>query len=268
MTDSNGTKLAMYSGTVGLVGKREIEKDVDDLVDKLGEWLCGYAIQRVGEAGVFHLAVSGGSTPEKLYVRLMTDPRYRLMPWAKTHLWMVDDRCVPADDERSNQRMLNELLVEHSGIPRGQAHMMPVMEAGGAERYEAEMRGWLDVEGVDGRLDCVLLGMGGDGHTASLFPQSPALGEGERWVVLNDGERVIEPRPRMTMTYPLINGARRIGVLVTGGGKREMLGRVSDAGVNGEGDVMELPILGVTPTDDDTELTWWLDSAAACGDGV
>jgi 6-phosphogluconolactonase len=104
---------------------------------------------------------------------------------------------------------------------------MPVLAADGAARYEADLRAALaerrDLE--DRRLDAVVLGMGADGHTASLFPGSPALDEQQRLVVLNDGDRVDAPRPRMTMTYPLLNRARLIALLVTGASKKPALER-------------------------------------------
>ena len=265
MKKPNGTNLAMYGATVGLWGRREIERDVDDLIDKLAWELCEFGLKRVEEAGEFHLALSGGTTPERLFTRLMIDPRFRVLPWTKTHLWQVDDRCVPMEDERSNARMLRELLIDHSGIPANQAHLMAVLEERGDERYERELREQVGKGKVGERLDFVLLGMGGDGHTASLFPGSPALGERERWVVFNDGERVVEPRPRMTMTYPVVNGARKIGVLVTGAGKHEMLRKVAQAAESGVGDALELPILGVRPSEEDGVLTWYLDGEAAAG---
>ncbi len=246
----------------GLGGRCVIVEEVDELVDQLAREIHRFAHQRLREAGVFHLALSGGSTPQALYQRLITDPAYRLLPWSDTHLWIVDDRCVPLEDERSNFRMIRDLIVNHVNMPASHVHPMPVMEPGGDERYERDLRASLSPPSVENRLDYVLLGMGNDAHTASLFPQTPALGETRRWVLLNDGPTVASPRPRMTMTYPLINAARRIAVLVTGSGKHATLLKVA---AKGPRDPRHLPVAAVAPIHKDTELTWYLDQAAATG---
>lgn len=257
-------RVALYTPTQGLCGKRVIVEEADALIDQVAQEMSDFARQRVMRAGVFHLALSGGSTPQALYRRLMIDPRYRLFPWAKTHLWIVDDRCVPADDDRYNSNMVRGLIADHADLPNNNFHPMPVLEADGDRAYEHELRELLAEEGVNDRLDYTLLGMGGDGHTASLFPQTPGLEESDRWVVLNDGELVAEPRPRMTMTYPLINSSRMITLLVTGAGKHAMLRKVADATRSG-GDARNPPIAGIAPTHDDAEMIWYLDKAAAIG---
>lgn len=249
----------------GLPGARVITPDVEDLVDWVARDMAWLAHRRMHEAGVFHLALSGGSTPQTLYRRLMTDPRYRLFPWRRTHLWIVDERCVGFDDDRSNFKLIRELIVEHCDVPASYVHPMPVLEEAGAEKYESQMRRALGTPEIDNRLDYVLLGMGSDAHTASLFPRTPALTERERWVLLNDGDAVAPPRPRMTMTYPLINSARRIGVLVTGEGKHATLQQVALAAGTGKPEVQRLPITGIKPIYDDAELVWYLDYAAALG---
>jgi len=256
-----------FKSTLGLRGERVIAADADTLIDLLARDMAQFAHMRVRECGAFHLALSGGSTPQALYQHLMIDPRYRLFPWPQTHLWLVDDRCVAFDDERSNWRMIRELIVDHVDMPAEQVHPMPVLEDDGDAAYEAALRAALRAEGVGGRLDFVLLGMGGDGHTASLFPHTAALDEAKRWVVFNDGETVAEPRPRMTMTYPLINSARRIAALITGDSKHAMVQAISLALDRDDADVARLPITGVQPIYDDATLVWYLDRAAACGAG-
>ncbi|MHC4993734.1 MAG: 6-phosphogluconolactonase, partial [Planctomycetota bacterium] len=152
-------------------------------------------------------------------------------------------------------------IVDHVTMPGNNFHPMGVLDKGGDQAYENDLRRLLGAEGVGGRLDYALLGMGGDGHTASLFPQTPGLDESNRWIVFNDGELVADPRPRLTMTYPLINSARYIAVLVTGAGKHERLVDVAKAGR----DIHRVPITGVIPTADDIDLVWYLDHAAATG---
>jgi 6-phosphogluconolactonase len=256
--------LQTHLALAGLRGRRVIEPDVEALVDRVADDICQLARHRVGVAGEFHLALSGGSTPKLLYQHLVIDPRYRSMPWDSTHLWIVDERCVPFDDEKSNYRMINELIIEHVPIGVAHVHPMPVTEQAGDVKYEKDLRAALDTPASGGRLDLVLLGMGPDGHTASLFPRTPGLTETERWVILNDGEAVMAPRPRMTMTFPLINNARHIGLLVTGESKHAMLKQVADS-PDAPDHVQTLPVTGVRPAGEDSEMTWYLDQAAATG---
>ncbi len=240
----------------GLRGQRVVCPDVDRLVERLADELVEAARCGLRERGAFQLALSGGSTPAPLYRRLSGQPDF---PWPRTELWLVDERCVDPDDDRSNFRMIRELIVDRVAIPGARVHPMPVLEADGDRRYEAALRSALEASA--GRLDFVLLGMGADGHTASLFPHSPALSERERWVVFNDGPRVTPPRPRMTMTYPLLNAARSIALLVTSEGKHATLSRVSGS----PGDPERFPVGGIDPVHADALLCWYLDRAAATG---
>ncbi|MBM4111839.1 MAG: 6-phosphogluconolactonase [Phycisphaerae bacterium] len=231
------------------------------LHERLAADLIAQALNCVHRFGDYHLALSGGSTPMPFYERLMTDPNYRLMPWRRTHLWIVDERRVPFEDEKSNYRHIHEIIAEHADIPAAQVHPIPAMEEDAAAQYERALReslGWRE-RGQD-RLDFVLLGMGDNGHTASLFPMTRVLDERERWVGLCDGPTVTPP-PRVTMTYPLINAARFVGVLVVGANKAEMISRVA----RGKEDYHELPIKGIQPLAG--ELRWYLDRAA-CGDST
>ncbi len=237
-------------------GHAVMKPDSEDLHYALGADLMMHAHNCVRTFGDFHLALSGGSTPMPFYMRLMVDPAFRSFPWKRTHLWIVDERCVPNDDERSNYKHISEYLLDHSDMPRDQAHPVRATDEKGPRRYERELEealGWRE-RGHD-RLDFVLLGVGSDGHTASLFPNSPALNETERLVVGNDGPEVTPPA-RVTMTYRLINASRFIAVLVTGKGKREIVERVRKA----EDNWRDLPILGVKPQSG--VLRWYLDEAA------
>jgi 6-phosphogluconolactonase len=187
----------------------------------------------------------------------MYDPRLREFPWKKTHLWQVDERCVPDDDDRRNWKMIGDLLLEHSDIPRPQTHPMPVLEDDGDEQYERSLREALEwrEKGHD-RLDYVLLGMGGDLHTASLFPGSPALeADPGRLTVFNDGPNVTPPK-RMTLTYELLNASRFLCVMVTGEGKRPAIERITA----GDLERTEAPVVGVEPLGG--VLRWYLDRPA------
>lgn len=231
---------------------------IDELIDLVAADLVVHAENCVRQFGDFHMALSGGSTPAPLYERLMYDPDYRRLPWRRTHLWIVDERCVPFDDPRSNFRMINETIVDHADIPQEQVHPIFAMSATGDVEYETSLRetlAWRE-KGQD-RLDYILLGMGADGHTASLFPHSPALQETARLMRMNISPEAA-PHERLTMTFPLINASRFVAVLVTGKSKAAMIQRLC----SGDDPVDELPIKGVAPLNG--ELKWYLD-AQACG---
>ena len=253
---------------LNLPGTTVVAPDTEDLFDRLGSALMAASMDAVSERGVFHLALSGGGTPEPFYIRLVTDPKFRLIPWQKTHVWIVDERRVPEDHDKANIKMIREALTDHVPTPAEQVHAMPVMDDDPAGRYEAELSEAFGIPADGGdvpRLDFILLGMGGDCHTASLFPESPALDVVDRWIVENDGEKVVPP-PRLTMTYPLINNGRQVAVLAVGSGKQEALQRVADQHATGQPDVQNIPISGIDPSGEaggGGSLTWYLDDAAA-----
>lgn len=243
-----------------LPGEVEVFAEADHALDRLAGELVVHALECVRRFGDFHLALSGGSTPMPLYERLMIDPAYRRMPWRKTHLWIVDERRVPFDDDRSNYKHIKEIIGDHSDIPPNQLHPMEATRDDADVAYEQALQealGWRE-KGQD-RLDFVLLGMGPDGHTASLFPNSRALDVDDRLVTLNDGPTVVPP-DRVTMTYKLINASRMIVPLVIGAGKAEMVERVA----TGDDPVHDIPIKGIDPIGG--RLCWYLDDAA-CGRG-
>ncbi len=245
--------------TPTLSGTVVVRPDADAVLTALASDLVQQAKACARQFGSFHLALSGGSTPMPLYRRLMYDPVFRDLPWRQTHVWMVDDRRVPHEDAQSNFGHIGGLLRHHSGIPAEQLHAMPIGDDGDV-LYEKELRSVLEwrEKGHD-RLDFVLLGMGGDLHTASLFPGSRALdAPSDRLVVLNDGAGVTPP-PRITMTFGLLNASRVLAVLVTGKGKRDAIEQLSAGGLS----VREAPITGIEPMAG--ELRWYLDHAACPG---
>ncbi len=270
-----------------LPGSVVVRATVDDLIDAMAADLMVHAMNCVRTFGDFHLALSGGSTPLPFYRRLMYDPNYRGMPWARTHLWIVDERRVPFDDERSNFRSISETIGEHSGIPPEQVHPIFAMAADADTSYETLLRetlAWRE-PGHD-RLDYVLLGMGTDAHTASLFPNSaalaaelhemgrsaPAADSGRvgietssvprqpRLVRINAGQNVTPP-DRVTMTLRLINASRFIGVMATGANKRATITQILSQPRPATPDVVQaFPILGVKPIGG--TLRWYLDQEA------
>lgn len=263
-----------------LPGVVVLRADADQAIDAIAADILIQAHNCVRSFGDFHLALSGGSTPQPLYERLMIDPRFRDLPWTRTHLWLVDERRVPEDDDKSNFRMIRETIVDHSGIPSEQVHPMPAMDDDADVAYERTLRevlGWRE-KGHD-RLDCTVLGMGTDGHTASLFPHSDALklslrssmftgssgpaSAGVPLVKINRGSHVTPPE-RVTLMLPFINASRMIAVLALGTAKRAMLTRIVDACARertpGPSVIESLPILGVRPLAG--ELRWYIDNDA------
>jgi 6-phosphogluconolactonase len=215
------------------------------------------AIASVADRGRFSIALSGGSTPRAVFARLAGDETARLkVSWRQIDWWWSDERTVPPGDPDSNFRMAFESLLGHVPIDPARVHRLKgeVEPAQAASEYERELRAAFGVSaGEIPRFDLVLLGLGADGHTASLFPGTPAVTERERLVVANDvpAMRAV----RLTFTLPLINRARRVAFLVSGAEKAPILARVL------EGPRGALPAQLVSP--DDGELVWIVDSAAA-----
>ncbi len=239
-----------------LPGTVRVSATADATIDALAADLVAHALACVRQFGDFHLALSGGNTPFPLYERLMYDPMYRDLPWKRTHLWMVDERCVPFDDPMSNFGKISEIIVDHSGIPPEQVHPIEATASDADVRYERTLRetlAWRE-KGHD-RLDFVLLGMGDNGHTASLFPHTAVLGVKDRLAARCTGADVTPDR--ITMTYPLLNASRVLAPLVVGAGKAEMVARVA----TGHDPIEEIPIKGIRPVGG--ELRWYLDAAAA-----
>lgn len=199
----------------------------------------------------FTLALSGGNTPRSLYHLLATDYRHRI-DWYRVHLFWGDERYVPPDHPASNYRMVRETLIESLGIPSANVHAMPVEESSperAAERYEGHLRAFF---GATPRFDLILLGMGADGHTASLFPGTPALAERKRWVAV--GEAPTEPRIRLTLTLPALNTAKSVYFLVTGADKAEVVRSVL---------LENAPLPAGLVKPEAGERIWWLDREAA-----
>ncbi len=243
-----------------LPGTVVLRSSPEDLIDAIAADLFFHAKNCVRAFGDFQLALSGGTTPEPLYRRLMYDPSYRDLPWKRTHLWIVDERRVESDDDRSNFKMIRETLVTHSDIPDTQVHPIPALAEDADTRYETELKetlAWRE-KGHD-RLDYVLLGMGADAHTASLFPNSPALTSSGRLIAINSGPTVTPP-DRVTMTFDLLNASRFIAVMVTGEKKRDTIAKLAALK---HPDPAALPITGIQPLGG--ELRWYLDAASVPG---
>ena len=214
------------------------------------------SIEAVSERGSFSVALSGGTTPRRVYELLASDDYRTQVTWASVHVFFGDERTVAPDHPDSNFRMANEALLSRVALPARNVHRMNGVgdAAANASRYESELRAIFgDAEWP--RLDLVMLGMGDDGHTASLFPGTTALAEERAWVVANWIEKF--QTWRITLTAPAINAAHRVLFLVTGAGKAERLREV----LKGERDPSRLPSQLIQPRDG--TLEWLVDRAAA-----
>jgi 6-phosphogluconolactonase len=203
----------------------------------------------VRERGRFLLALSGGRTPITLVRRLASPPWIDRIAWEATHIFWSDERCVPPTDPASNAGAAMRAGLDRVPIPAENVHRIegdrPPIDA--ADRYEAALR---EILGPNGRLDLCLLGLGDDGHTASLFPRHQALREKTRWVLAVHTSA--EPPWRVTMTLPLINRSREVLFLVSGREKAAAFRRVR------AGD--DLPAAHVAAEN----LAWLVDRAAIC----
>jgi len=190
------------------------------------------AIARVSIAarGRFTIALSGGTTPKRTY-ELLVDKHRTDIDWTHVEFVFGDDRFVPPDDPRSNYRMAREALFDRAPIPASGVHAIPA-DAGtveaAAESYERTLRRVLHADANEPEfIDLVLLGIGPDGHTASLFPGSPALEEGTRWTRAVEAPTTVQPAvPRVTVTLTFLAGARTILFLVAGSDKRPVLSEI------------------------------------------
>lgn len=211
----------------------------------------------VAKRGRFAIALSGGHTPAKMYSLWAGTEQYRSKtPWDRVHLFWSDERYVPADDPRSNYRMARETLIAHVPIPAENVHPMPTNLSSPdecASAYEAELRKFFVA--APPAFDVQLLGIGEEGHTASLFPGSTLLDEKLRWVA---AVRVpAEPPQRITVTPAVLNQGRNTFFLVAGEGKRAILSAIRDeSGTNPS----RYPAARIHPP---TEPVWFLDQAAA-----
>ncbi len=214
------------------------------------------ANESLGEKGKFAMAVSGGSTPRPMHRLLVKEPYLSGIPWRNTHIFWVDERCVPEEDPDSNYGAAKRDFLDLVPISSDQIHYMPgeLPPDEGARRYVKEIIEFFQLKDNEFPIfDLVLLGMGADGHTASLFPGHRALEERERLVVsLRGGNPDVY---RLTLTLPVINNAKKILFLVSGKEKSGILKEVFKEGPK------ILPAQRIQPVDG--ELIWLIDRQAA-----
>ena len=232
-----------------------IQPDLDALSLGAAEAAVGIINDAVWRTGRCSLVLSGGSTPIALH-RLLASTFHDRIPWAQVHVFWGDERYVPSDDPRSNYRMAKATLLDHVPCPPANIHPMPTHlgePAVAAHAYEATLDHYW--AGEEPRLDLVLLGMGRDGHTASLFPGSPALHEQQRWVVMTRAPA--EPVLRLTLTLPALARSAHAHFLVAGADKADALKHV----LSGTADPTLYPAAAVRPVNG--EVIWWVDREAA-----
>jgi 6-phosphogluconolactonase len=233
----------------------------DDLADAAAELVVEAAAEAQRRAGRVTLALSGGSTPRGLYRRLAAEPFASRMPWPDTHVFWTDERHVAPDDPASNFRMAEKALLRHVPVPAGHVHRISG-EDPDAERaardYEELLRRAFDLPaGRFASFDIMLLGMGADGHTASIFPGTQAVREQERQVVAPFVPS--QHTHRITMTPPVIAHARTTIVLVSGTEKADALREALDA----PSDADRIPIHCLRESQG--RVVWLVDRSAASG---
>jgi 6-phosphogluconolactonase len=211
----------------------------------------------VAERGLFTVALAGGSTPRRVYELLAGAEFRERVDWENVHVFFGDERAVPPDHAESNFRMAFDALLSRVPVPERNVHRIEGVgdAAANASDYESEMRGLFGDDAEWPRLDLVMLGMGDDGHTASLFPDTAALEERRAWVAANWVEKL--GAWRVTLTAPAVNAARHVLFLVVGANKAERLREV----LKGGRDPARLPSQLVRPHEG--TLEWFLDRAAA-----
>ncbi len=228
-----------------------VARDPEDLAHRAARWITDLA---AASPDRFAVALSGGSTPRRLYQLLAEEPYRSRLPWQRVHWFWGDERFVPWDHPDSNYGMVRTALLAHAPIPPENVHGIETsgMPGEAAHRYQDRLQAYYGADALDPArplFDVQLLGLGPDGHTASLFPGTSVLHERGRWVAEVVGAK---PEARITLTYPALDSSRHVAFLAAGPDKREMLARALD------GD-QALPAARVRPQGD---LTWFVDDAA------
>ncbi len=233
-------------------------EDGAEVARRAAERFIEIAREATNANGKFSVALAGGSTPKKLYELLASDEYRDQIEWPKVHIFFGDERCVPPDDAESNYRMANEAMLARVHVPPQNVHRMvgDGDAVANARLYEDELRGYFEEEQWP-RFDLVLLGMGDDGHTASLFPGSQALQETSAWATANWVEKF--QTFRITLSAPAINHAAHVLFLITGAGKAARLPEV----IKGERDTNRLPSQLIQPQAEGGKLEWLIDKDAA-----
>ena len=234
------------------IGRIEILADPLALAHHVAEWMTQAALAADGS---FRVSLSGGSTPKTLYGLLASDEFRSRFPWQRVSWYWGDERFVPYDHPDSNFRMTCEAMLAKAPVPRGNIHPIPTDGSpdDAARRYELTLQQTYGGASLDPHrplFDVTLLGLGPDGHTASLLPGEPVLSERKRWVAAVGHGR---PEVRITLTYPALESSRRVAFLVAGEEKAAIFAAIR------KGD-SRVPAAQIRPVG---ELFWFVDQAAA-----
>ncbi|HWE00947.1 MAG TPA: 6-phosphogluconolactonase [Tepidisphaeraceae bacterium] len=231
----------------------DVSANMDDLLYQAAQRITAAAERAVRERGEFSFVLSGGHTPQGLYMLLAREPYRLLVDWKKVSVYFGDERCVAPDSDQSNFRMANESLLSKAPIPPERIFRMrgEIDPQEAAKEYGELLKSRFGEKGPD----MILLGMGDDGHTASLFPGAEALRERKHRCVATHVEKL--NAWRITMTAPFINRAAAVMIMVAGRGKASRVKEV----LEGPSDPERLPIQMIQP--ESGTLTWLLDAGAA-----
>lgn len=231
--------------------EQKIMSDGASLIEAATEQFVASARAAIAKRGVFYVALAGGSTPKGLYQKLATSPYLEQIDWSRVHLFFGDERCVLPTHDDSNFKMAREAMIDHLPIPQQNVHRMPTELGDAADvatNYAVTMAETLQGE----PLDLVLLGLGPDGHIASLFPGTPALDVTDTLTTSLYVEKF--DSWRVTMTYPTINAAKQVIVFIGGEAKAPIVKDITTDAVAG------LPVQRLAPQG---EYYWFMDKAAA-----
>ena len=225
--------------------------DRSQLIEAMAEKFAISARAAVADHGSFYVALAGGSTPKGLYEKLVAPPYAEQIDWARVHLFFGDERCVLPNHDDSNFKMVRQAMLDHIAIPEKNVHRMPTENSVAttvATEYAHTMQNVLQ----GSPLDLVLLGLGPDGHIASLFPDTEALNVTETMTTSVYVEKFASWR--VTMTYPVINSAKQVIVFIAGSAKASIVKDIN------ERTVQDLPIQRLMP---EHQYYWYMDAAAA-----
>ena len=233
-----------------------ISKTSDELSEKFADWLVNYVAEVLKKQDRFTIALSGGSTPKKLYQLLASDKYKSKIDWSKLHFFWGDERFVPFNDERNNAKMAHEELLDHVPVNKKHIHVMQTMGPEPEEsaiEYENILHDYFDDK--TNTFDLVILGLGNDAHTLSLFPGYEVVAENKKWVsALYLKEQQMY---RITLTAAVVNKAARVAFLVSGGDKAAALYHV----LASEHEPYLYPAQAIQPFN--SELYWFYDEAAS-----
>jgi 6-phosphogluconolactonase len=237
------------------IGRVEISPDPPMLAHRVAEWMTQAA---QAAPGPFRVSLSGGSTPKALYALLASEDFRNRFPWPRVFWYWGDERFVPHDHPESNYRMTREAMLSKVPVPPQNIHPIPTdgTPEDAARRYERTLQEAYGAATLDPQrqlFDVTLLGLGPDGHTASLLPGESVLDERKRWVAAVSHGR---PEVRITITYPVIESSRRVAFLVAGEEKAEIFSAIRTG-------TSQVPAARVRPAG---ELFWFVDQAAASGE--